>query len=127
MLNFSIRRHVDQPAAGIIGTTKGAGLHSSETAEGGGTSEKRHIRTRFPRALPMLMNVSKQHGPQGAMGTQQLLKTSLIEEPDRIHAGITDGDWWMVKGDHQGQITALRTLQALRQPTKLKRAELAGS
>ena len=75
----------------------------------------------------MLMDVSKEHRLQGPMGTQQLLKTSLIEEPDRIHAGITDGDRWMMKSDHQGQITALRTLQALRQPTKLKRAELASS
>ena len=55
----------------------------------------------------MLMDVSKQHRPQGPMGTQQLLKTCLIEEPDRIHAGITDGDRWMVKRNHQGQITAL--------------------
>ena len=56
----------------------------------------------------MLMDVSKEHRLQGPMGTQQLLKTSLIEEPDRIHAGITDGDRWMVKGDHQGQITELK-------------------
>ena len=55
----------------------------------------------------MLMDVSKQHRPQGPMGTQKLLKTDLIEEPDRIHASITDGDWWMVKSDYQGQITAL--------------------
>ena len=55
----------------------------------------------------MLMDVSKQHRPQGLMGTQQLLKTGLIEEPDRIHAGITDGNRWMVKSDQQGQITAL--------------------
>ena len=75
----------------------------------------------------MLMDVSKQHRPQGPMGTQQLLKTCLIEEPDRIHAGITDGDRWMVKGDHQRQITAIRTLQALRQPLELKRAERTGS
>ena len=75
----------------------------------------------------MLMNVSKKHGPQGAMGTQQLLKTSLIEEPNRIHAGITDGDWWMAQSHHQGQITALRTLHALRQPLELKRAEGTGS
>ena len=75
----------------------------------------------------MLMNVSKEHRLQSPMGTQQLLKTNLIEEPDRIHAGISDGDRWMMKSDHQGQITALRTLQALRQPTKLKRTELASS
>lgn len=75
----------------------------------------------------MLMDVSKQHCPQGRMGTQQLLKTGLIEEPDCIHAGITDGDRWMVKGDHQGAITALRALQALRQPLKLKRAKGTGS
>ena len=74
----------------------------------------------------MLMDVSKQHRPQRPMGTQQLLKTGLIEEPERIHAGITDGDRWMVKRNHQGQIMALRTLQALRQPTKLKRAERTG-
>ena len=41
----------------------------------------------------MLMDVSKQHRPQGAMGTHQLLKTSVIEEPNRIHARITDRDW----------------------------------
>ena len=64
----------------------------------------------------MLMDVSEQHRPQGLMGTQQLLKTNLIEEPDRIHAGITNGNRWMVKGDHQGQITALRAPQALHQP-----------
>ena len=75
----------------------------------------------------MLMNVSKEHRLKGPMGTQQLLKTSLIEEPDRIHAGITDGDRWMVKGDHQGQITALRALLALRQPLELKRAKGTGS
>ena len=75
----------------------------------------------------MLMDVSKQHRPHGPMGTQQLLKTCLIEEPDRIHAGITNGDWWMVKGDHQGQITALRALQALRQPLELKGAKGTGS
>ena len=75
----------------------------------------------------MLMDVSKQHRPQGLMGTQQLLKTVLIEEPNRIHAGITDGDRWMVKSDHQGKITALRTLQALRQPMELRRAELTCS
>ena len=75
----------------------------------------------------MLMDVSKQHRPQGLMGTQQLLKTCLIEEPDRIHAGITDGDRWMVKRNHQGQITALRALQALRQPLELKRAKDTGS
>ena len=54
----------------------------------------------------MLMNVSKKNGPQGAMGTQQLLQTSFIEKPNRIHAGITDGDWGMVKSNHQGQFTA---------------------
>ena len=75
----------------------------------------------------MLMDVSKQHRPQSPMGTQQLLKTSLIEEPDRIHAGITDGNRWMVERDHEGQITALRTLQALRQPLELERAERTGS
>ena len=75
----------------------------------------------------MLMDVSKQHRPQGSMGTQQLLKTCLIEEPDRIHAGITDGDRWMVKRNHQGQITALRALQALGQPLELKRAKDTGS
>ena len=75
----------------------------------------------------MLMDVSKQHRPQGAMGTQQLLKTGLIEEPDCIHAGITDGDRWMVKRNHQGQITALLALQALRQPLELKRAKDTGS
>ena len=75
----------------------------------------------------MLMDVSKQHRPQGPMGMQQLLKTCLIEEPDRIHTGITDGDRWMVKGDHQGQITALRASQALRQPLELKRAQGPGS
>ena len=75
----------------------------------------------------MLMDVSKQHRPQGAMGTQQLLKTSLIEEPNRIHAGITDGNRRMVKSNHQGQITALRALQALRQPPELKRAKGTGS
>jgi hypothetical protein len=75
----------------------------------------------------MLMDVSKQHRPQGLMGTQQLLKTSLIEEPDRIHAGITDGNRWMVKRNHQGQIAALRALQALRQPLELKRAKATGS
>ena len=72
----------------------------------------------------MLMDVSKEHRPQGPMGTQQLLKICLIEEPDRIQAGITDGDRWMVKGDKQRQITALETLQTLRQPLELKRAEL---
>ena len=75
----------------------------------------------------MLMDVSKQHRPQGPMGTQQLLKTSLIEKPDRIHAGIADGDRWMVERNHEGKITALRTLQALRQPLELKRAERTGS
>ena len=75
----------------------------------------------------MLMNVTKQNGPQGAMGTQQFLKRILIEEPNRIHAGITDGNRWMVKSDHQGQITALRALQALRQPMKLKQAKHTGS
>ena len=75
----------------------------------------------------MLMDVSKQHRPQGSMGTQQLLKTCLIEEPDRIHAGITDGNRWMVQGDHQRQITALRALQALRQPLELKGAKGTGS
>ena len=75
----------------------------------------------------MLMDVSKKDRPQGPMGTQQLLKTCLIEKPDRIHAGITDGDWWMVKGDHQGQITALQATQALRQPLELKRAKGTGS
>ena len=74
----------------------------------------------------MLMDVSKQHRPQGPMGTQQLLKTGLIEEPDRIHTGITDGDRWMVESDHQGQITALRAPQALLQPLELKRAERTG-
>ena len=72
----------------------------------------------------MLMDVSKEHRLQGPMGTQQLLKTSLIEEPDRIHAGITDGDRWMMKSDQQRQITALQTLETLRQPLELERAEL---
>ena len=75
----------------------------------------------------MLMDVSKQHRPQGPMGTQQLLKTCLIEEPDRIHAGITDGNRWMVKRNHQGQITALRAPQALGQLLELKRAQGPGS
>ena len=75
----------------------------------------------------MLMDVSKQHRPQGPMGTQQIFKICLIEEPARIPAGITDGDRWMVKGDHQGQITALRAPQALRQPLELKRAQGPGS
>ena len=75
----------------------------------------------------MLMNVSKEHRLQGPMGTQQLLKTSLIEEPDRIHAGITDGSRGMVNRDHQGKITALRTLQALPQPPELKSAERSSS
>ena len=75
----------------------------------------------------MLMDVSKQHRPQGPMGTQQLLKTGLIEEPDRIHVGITDGDRWMVERNHQGQITALRAPQALRKPMELKRAKDTGS
>ena len=56
----------------------------------------------------MLMDVSKQHRPQSPVGTQYLLKTCLIEEPDRIHAGITDGDRWMVKSDHQVWITELK-------------------
>ena len=75
----------------------------------------------------MLMDVSKENRLQGPMGTQQLLKTSLIEEPDRIHAGITDGDRWMVQGDHQREITALRAPQALSQPLELKRAKGTGS
>ena len=75
----------------------------------------------------MLMDVSKQHHPQGPMGTQQLFKICLIEEPDRIQTGITDGDRWMVKGDHQRQITALRAPQALTQPLELKRAKGPGS
>ena len=75
----------------------------------------------------MLMDVSKQHRPQSPMGTQQLLKTSLIKEPNCIHAGITDGHRGMVKSDHQRQITTLRTLETLRQPLKLKRAERTGS
>ena len=75
----------------------------------------------------MLMDVTKQHRPQGPMGTQQIFKICLIEEPDRIQAGITDGDRWMVKGDHQGQITALRAPQALRKPMELKRAKDTGS
>ena len=33
----------------------------------------------------------------------------------------------MVKSDYQGQITALRALQALRQPLELKRAKDTGS
>ena len=61
------------------------------------------------------------------MGTQELLKTCLIEEPDRIHTDITDGDRWMVESDHQGQITALRAPQALGQPLELKRAQGPGS
>ena len=75
----------------------------------------------------MLMNVPKQNGPKGAMGTQQLLKRNLIEKSNRIHAGITDGDRGMVKRHHQGETTALRTLQTLRQPLELKRAELTCS
>ena len=75
----------------------------------------------------MLMDVSKQHRPQRPMGTQQLLKTGLIEEPERIHAGITDGNRWIVKSDHQGQTRELRALQALRQPLELKRAKGTGS
>ena len=71
----------------------------------------------------MLMDVSKQHRSQGTMGKQQHLKTSLIEKPDRIHASVTDGDRWMVKSDHQGQVTAVRALQTLRQPLKLMRAQ----
>ena len=71
----------------------------------------------------MLMNVAKQNGPQGAMGTQKLFKAILIEEPDCIHAGITDNDRGMVKSDHQREITALRALQTLRQPLKLMRAQ----
>ena len=65
--------------------------------------------------------------PAGPDGDQQLLKTHLIEEPDRIHAGITDGNRWMVQSDHQRQITALRALQALRQPLELKGAKGTGS
>ena len=107
MLNGSIWRQIEQPAPRIIGAIQGAGLHRFETAERGGASEQQHVRPRGPGPLPMLMDVSKQHRPQGPMGTQQLLKTCLIEEPDRIHAGITDGDRWMVKRNHQGQITAL--------------------
>ena len=61
------------------------------------------------------------------MRTQQLLKTGLIKETDRIHAGITDGDRWMMTGNHQGQIKALRAPQALRQPLELKRAKGTGS
>ena len=74
----------------------------------------------------MLMDVSKQHRPKGPMGRQQLLKTGLIEEPDGIHAGITNGNRWMVKGDLQGQITALRAPQSLGQPLELKRAKGPG-
>ena len=48
-------------------------------------------------------------------------------QSNRIHAGITDGDRGMMKSDHQGQITALRTLEALRQPLELQRAERTGS
>ena len=126
-MNGSIWRQIEQPAAGIIGSTQGAGLHRFETAECGRASEQRHVRPHGPGPLPMLMDVSKQHRPYGLMGTQQLLKTVLIEEPNRIHAGITDGDRWMVKSNHQGKVSALRTLQALRQPTELKRAERTGS
>ena len=127
VLKGSIRRQLEQPAPRIISATQGAGLHRFETAERGGASEQRHVRSRCPGALPMLMNVAKQNGPQGAMGTQKLFKAILIEEPDRIHTGIPDGDRWMVKGDHQGQITALRAPQALRQPLELKRAKGTGS
>lgn len=126
-MNGSIRPQIEQPASRIIGATQGAELHRFETAERGWASEKQHVRPRGPGPLPMLMDVSKQHRPQGPMGTQQLLQTCLIKEPDRIHAGITYGDRWMVKGDHQGQITALRALQALRQPVELKRAKGTGS
>ena len=69
---------------------------------------------------------SHQNRPQGPMGTQQLLKICLIDQPDRIHAGITDGDRWMVQGDHQRQITALLAPQALRQPLELKGAKGTG-
>ena len=83
MLNGSISRQLDQPAPRIISATQGAGLHRFKTAERGGASEQQHVRPRGPGSLPMLMDVSKQHRPQGPMGTQQLLKTGLIEEPDR--------------------------------------------
>jgi len=127
VLNGPIRRYLKQPAAWIIGTTQRAGLHRFETAERGRASEQSNVRPLAPEALPMLMNVSEEHRPQGAMGTQQLLKTSLIEKPNRIHAGIADGDRWMVERDHKGQITTLRTLEALLQPTELTRAELTCS
>ena len=127
VLNGSISRQLEQPAPRIISATQGAGLHCFETAKRGGASEQQHVWPHGPGSLPMLMDVSKQHRPQGAMGTQQLLKTGLIEEPDRIHAGITDGDRWMVKRNHQGQITALRAPQALRKPMELKRAKDTGS
>ena len=55
----------------------------------------------------MLMNMAEHNRPQGEMGTQHSLKRILIKQPDRIHAVITDGDRWMVKRNHQGQITAL--------------------
>ena len=58
------------------------------------------------------------------MRTQHRLKRGLVAQANRVHTGITNGDWGMVKGDHQRQITTLQTLQTLRQPLELKRAEL---
>ncbi len=101
MLNGSIWRQIEQPAPRVIGAIQGQGctalkLQSVEGHPSSSTSGR-------VGPLPMLMDVSKQHRPQGPMGTQQLLKTCLIEEPDRIHAGITDGDRWMVKGSRRSE------------------------
>jgi hypothetical protein len=124
VLKSTIHGHIEQPPAGIIGATHRARLHCPETAERGGATQEWHIRTCLPETLKMLVNVTKQNGPQGEMGTQHRLKRGLIAQANRVHAGITNGDRWMVEGDKQRQITALQTLQTLRQPLELKRAEL---
>jgi hypothetical protein len=124
VLKSTIHCQIEQPPTGIIGATHRARLNCPETAERGGATQEWHIRTCLPETLKMLVNVTKQNGPQGEMGTQHLLKRGLVAQANRVHTGITNGDRWMVKGDHQRQITALQTLQTLRQPLELERAEL---
>ena len=74
MPKFSIRGQLKKPPAWVIGATLRTGLHCPETAEGGGATQKQHIGTRRPKALPMLMNVAKQDSAQGQMRTQNSLK-----------------------------------------------------
>jgi hypothetical protein len=102
MPDYPLFAELQEAAARVAGPAEGTGLHRTKPTKAGGAPEQRNLRPARQGALPVLVDMAKNHPPHPWRGGQEVEQPSTLLQADPVEEGIADRQGRMVEGHQQG-------------------------